>query len=65
VQETDSAGNITFASICPAAYSGRWPHIHFEVYASLQDATAATRTLRTSQLALPQDYSVLVYATDC
>ena len=31
----------TFTSIFPAAYSGRWPHIHFEVYPSLSEATSA------------------------
>lgn len=31
VQETDSSGTATFTSIFPACYSGRWPHIHFEV----------------------------------
>ena len=37
------------------AYSGRWPHIHFEVYPSLEAATSASGRLRTSQLALPED----------
>ena len=37
VQETDANGTVTFTSIFPAAYSGRWPHIHFEVYPSLAD----------------------------
>ena len=64
VQETDGDGNVTFTSIYPAAYSGRWPHIHFEVYPSLTDATAASSKLRTSQLALPEDTSTLVCATD-
>ena len=45
---------MTFTSIYPAAYSGRWPHIHFEVYPSLADATTA-RAAATSQLALPED----------
>lgn len=64
VQETDSDGKLSFTSIYPAAYSGRWPHIHFEVYPSLDAATSASSKLRTSQLALPEDTSVLVYATD-
>ena len=41
VQESDAGGRVTFSSIYPAAYSGRWPHIHFEVYPSLAEATAA------------------------
>ena len=64
VQETDGNGAVTFTSIYPAAYSGRWPHIHFEVYSSLGSATKATDKLRTSQLALPEDACKLVYATD-
>ena len=32
VQEADDSGLVTFQSIFPACYPGRWPHIHFEVY---------------------------------
>jgi protocatechuate 3,4-dioxygenase beta subunit len=64
VQETGSDGSVAFTSIYPAAYSGRWPHIHFEVYPSLQAATTASGKLRTSQLALPQEACQLIYATD-
>ncbi|WP_409470860.1 intradiol ring-cleavage dioxygenase [Streptomyces sp. HC307] len=64
VQETDDKGQVTFRSIFPACYPGRWPHIHFEVYGSLDDATAATSITNTSQLALPKDVCDTVYATD-
>jgi protocatechuate 3,4-dioxygenase beta subunit len=64
VQEADADGNITFTTIYPGAYAGRWPHIHFEVYPSLAAATSASDRLRTSQLALPEAESKLVYATD-
>ena len=64
VQETDANGVTSFTTIYPACYSGRWPHIHFEVYASLTEATAAGTPLATSQIALPEDVSTLVYATD-
>ena len=64
VQETDANGNVTFTSIFPAAYSGRWPHIHFEVYASVDDATNGGTLLATSQIALPEDTCKVVYATD-
>jgi protocatechuate 3,4-dioxygenase beta subunit len=64
VQQTGSDGSVRFTSIFPAAYSGRWPHIHFEVYPSLEAATTASGRLRTSQLALPEDACALVYATD-
>ena len=64
VQETAGDGSVTFTSIFPAAYSGRWPHLHFEVYPSLADATRAQNKLRTSQLALPEAACATVYATD-
>jgi protocatechuate 3,4-dioxygenase beta subunit len=63
VQETGADGSVKFTSIYPAAYSGRWPHIHFEVYPSLDQATTASGKLRTSQLALPEETNRLVYAT--
>jgi protocatechuate 3,4-dioxygenase beta subunit len=64
VQASGADGLVTFTSIFPAAYSGRWPHIHFEVYPSLDEATAAGAKLVTSQIALPEDVCRLVYATD-
>ncbi|WP_217923045.1 hypothetical protein [Miltoncostaea oceani] len=63
VQEADGSGRVTFRSIFPAAYSGRWPHIHFEVYPRLDEATAAGAKLVTSQIALPDDACAAVYAT--
>lgn len=64
VQETDDDGNLSFTTIFPACYAGRWPHMHFEVYESLSKATSADNKLRTSQLALPQDVCDAVYATE-
>lgn len=63
VQPVDANGVATFTSIFPACYSGRWPHVHFEVYPSVSDATNATNRLVTSQLALPEDACDAVYAT--
>ena len=63
VQESDGDGKLAFETIFPAAYSGRWPHIHFEVYESLDAATAASTKLRTSQIALPADVCERVFAT--
>jgi protocatechuate 3,4-dioxygenase beta subunit len=63
VQEADADGNLTFTSIFPACYAGRWPHMHFEVYESIDSATSYTNKLRTSQLALPQDVCDEVYGT--
>ncbi len=64
VQETDDKGQVTFTTVFPGCYPGRWPHIHFEVYASLADATAATAITSTSQLAFPADVCETVYRTD-
>jgi protocatechuate 3,4-dioxygenase beta subunit len=63
VQAADSTGTVTFTSIFPACYSGRWPHIHFEIYPSVDKATAAGNRVRTSQLALPADACNSVFAT--
>ncbi len=41
VQATDDSGTATFTSIFPACYPGRWPHIHFEVYEKVADATSS------------------------
>jgi len=54
VQATDGSGKVTFASIFPGAYPGRWPHIHFEIFRSLGEATSGAAALKTSQLALPE-----------
>jgi protocatechuate 3,4-dioxygenase beta subunit len=63
VQEADADGRLLFTSIFPAAYDGRWPHIHFEVYESLAAATSGGTLLTTSQIALPEDTCDEVYAT--
>ncbi len=63
VQESGADGAVTFRSIFPGAYSGRWPHIHFEIYPSLAQATAAGSKMTTSQLAFPADVCQTVYAS--
>ena len=63
VQAADSSGTVTFTSIFPACYSGRWPHIHFEVYPSLSAATSVSNKSATSQIALPKASCDEVYAT--
>jgi len=63
VQAADDNGRLGFTSIYPGAYSGRWPHIHFEVFPSLAEATSAGSRLVTSQIALLEDVSSAVYAS--
>lgn len=64
VQVADANGELAFQSIYPGCYSGRWPHVHFEVYPSLASASTSKNALVTSQLAFPEDICKLVYATD-
>lgn len=61
VQVADSDGKVSYTSIFPACYSGRWPHIHFEVYPTVDDITDATNAIATSQVALPEDVCSTVY----
>ncbi len=63
VQASGSDGKVTFTTIFPGCYSGRMPHIHFEVYASTAAATAYTKALRTSQIAFPTDVCSAAYAS--
>ncbi|WBB95067.1 intradiol ring-cleavage dioxygenase [Solwaraspora sp. WMMA2080] len=62
VQITDTDGKVTFTTIFPACYTGRWPHIHFEVYPDEASITDAGNAIATSQVALPQDVCDTVYA---
>lgn len=63
VQVTDAAGQVTFTTIFPGCYSGRWPHIHFEIYPTLASASNGSSKIATSQLALPKSICDAVYAT--
>lgn len=64
VQVADADGMVTFQSIFPAAYFGRWPHVHFQVYASLPKAVASSGLLATSQIAMPRDVCDEVFVTE-
>ena len=63
VQQADANGQFTFRTIFPGAYSGRWPHIHFEVFESMDNATAAGQVLAVSQIALTDAACREVYAS--
>ncbi|UYB35789.1 intradiol ring-cleavage dioxygenase [Arthrobacter koreensis] len=63
VQIADGDGAVRFTSIFPACYSGRWPHIHFEVYPDEASITDSANAIATSQMALPEDACNAVYAT--
>jgi protocatechuate 3,4-dioxygenase beta subunit len=63
VQATDSNGQVTFTTIFPACYSGRWPHIHVEVYPSLALATSVSHVTKTTQIAMPEAPCYEVFAS--
>jgi protocatechuate 3,4-dioxygenase beta subunit len=63
VQVADADGRVTFSSIVPGCYTGRWPHIHFEVYPDVDSITDAANAICTSQLAFPKDVLADIYAT--
>lgn len=63
VQAADASGDLTFKTIFPAAYAGRYPHFHYEVFPSLSATSAGSRLL-TSQIALPADACDDVYADE-
>ncbi|WP_336966527.1 intradiol ring-cleavage dioxygenase [Sphingobium aquiterrae] len=60
---TDANGQVTFTTIFPGCYSGRYPHIHFEVYPGVALATSYANRILTSQFAMPADACSTVYAT--
>lgn len=64
VTAADDAGRVAFTTIFPGCYNGRWPHCHFEVYGSLDEAGGGSGAIKTSQLALPQADCETVYADD-
>lgn len=61
VQASDANGMIYFKTIIPGCYSGRWPHIHFEIYPNLSVASTYRNQVKTSQFALPSDICSTVY----
>ena len=62
VQVADSAGLVRFTSVFPGCYAGRWPHVHFEVYADQAGIADASSAIATSQVALPKAACDQVYA---
>src|SRR5699024_1528634 len=61
VQIADAQGKVTFTSIFPGCYAGRWPHLHLEVFPDAESIVDATNAILTSQIALPQTEADGVY----
>ncbi len=64
VQVAGADGTVTFSTIVPGCYMGRWTHIHFEVYPDADSATDVENAIATSQVAFPEDVLTEVYALD-
>jgi protocatechuate 3,4-dioxygenase beta subunit len=62
VQVADARGKVSFRSIFPGCYWGRYPHIHFEIYPDLEAAKSYRNKILTSQMALPREIAGEVYA---
>ncbi len=57
IQPVDSNGVARFTTIYPGWYGGRATHIHLEVFVN-------DRTVKTSQIAFPEEINSTVYASD-
>lgn len=63
-QQADASGQVTFTTIFPGCYPGRWPHMHFEVFADAAAATTAgSAPVLTSQLAFLESDCLAAYST--
>ena len=61
VQVANAKGQVTFMTIFPGCYPGRWPHMHFEIFKSRASATVGTKAVLTSQLAMPSAIAGRIY----
>jgi protocatechuate 3,4-dioxygenase beta subunit len=62
LQPADDLGRVRFSSIVPGCYGGRAPHLHFEVFESIDAALGGEAALLVSQLGLPEEPCEAVYA---
>ncbi|WP_423066408.1 hypothetical protein [Devosia sp. CN2-171] len=61
---SDAEGKVRFTTIFPGCYDGRWPHIHFEVFESVEAAISGDASVLTAQIALPEAEAAAVYVAD-
>lgn len=60
----DAESKVKFTTIVPGCYDGRWPHIHFEVFESVEAAVGGDASVLTAQIALPEAEASTIYAQD-
>lgn len=58
---SDSHGRLRFTTIFPGTYRGREPHIHFEIYPSLDAIPKPTNCILRSRILFPETISREVY----
>lgn len=63
VQIAGADGTVTFTTIFPGCYDGRWPHMHFELFPDAASITDVGNNVLTSQVAMPEAECSAVYAT--
>ena len=64
LQAADEQGRVRFTAIVPGCYGGRYPHCHFEVFASAEAALRGEAPLLVSQLAYPDAECRAIYQGD-
>lgn len=64
VQVAGPDGTVTFTTVFPGCYAGRWPHLHFEVFPDAASVTDATTNVLTSQVAMPESECAAVHALE-
>lgn len=64
VQVSDANGRVSFTTVVPGCYAGRYPHLHLEVFSSLANATNGSFARLVSQIALPAAICTTVYGGD-
>ena len=63
VAATHANGVVEFVTVFPGCYPGRWPHMHFQVFESVEAAISGRREIvKTSQIAFPEDACRAAYA---
>lgn len=63
VQVADKDGNLSFTTIFPGCYNGRYPHVHLEIFPSLDKAVSGRNMVKTSQLTFTESVFADVYAS--
>ena len=61
---SDAGGWLRLVTVVPGTYPGRWPHLHFEVFASAAAAVDGAAALLTGQFAMPKEACRAAYEAD-